>query len=77
MLSLFIVSVSVTHRDYILKENEMKFFKWFKRPEVKGTRFEVAKDYFSDDDEYINAKNGWEKLPDQFIELKEKENVKK
>ena len=55
----------------------MKFFKWFKRPEVKGTRVEVAKDYFSDDDEYINAKNGWEKLPDQFIELKEKENVKK
>ena len=55
----------------------MKFFKWFKRPEVKNTRVEVAKDYFSDDDEYINAKNGWEKLPDQFIELKEKENVKK
>jgi len=56
-----------------------RFYKWFKLPQSKETMLEVTKDYFSEDDEYINAKNGWQMLPKDFIELKieEKKNEKK
>ncbi len=51
------------------------FYKWFKKGRSpKSTMIETTKDYFSDGDEYINAKNGWEKLPDKYIELVVKEN---
>lgn len=45
-----------------------KYYKWFKQP-VVGTRVEVTKDYFSEDDEYINESNGWVKIYEHFIEL--------
>jgi len=47
-----------------------RFYKWLKLPQSKETMLEVTKDYFSEDDEYINAKNGWQMLPKDFIELK-------
>lgn len=47
-----------------------KFFKWYKLPQEKDTMIEVTKDYFSEDDEYINPENGWHMLPKEFIELK-------
>ena len=55
-----------------------KFYKWFKLPQEKETMLEVTKDYFAEDDEYINARNGWNMLPKEFIELKigEKEDAK-
>lgn len=45
-----------------------KYYKWFKQP-VVGTRVEVTKDYFSEDDEYINEANGWVKIDKHFIEV--------
>jgi len=51
-----------------------KYFKWFHKDTVEKTRVEVTKDYFSEDDEYYgDAKNGWEMLPKQFIEIKVEE----
>ncbi len=47
-----------------------KFYKWMKKDRVSNTMIEVTKDYFSDDDEFINEKNGWVKL-DQYVEIKE------
>ncbi len=48
----------------------VKFYKWFKKGRSpKSTMIEVTKDYFSDGDDYINAEQGWEKLPEQYIEL--------
>ena len=48
-----------------------KFFKWFNKATLEDTRVQVTKDYFSEDDAfYGDAKNGWEMLPDNFIELK-------
>ena len=41
-----------------------------KIPPTTDTMIEVTKDYFADGDEYINGKNGWQKLPEQFIEVK-------
>lgn len=52
-----------------------RFYKWIKLPPANDTMVEVTKDYFSEDDEYINAKSGWEMLPDQFIEIKIKEKT--
>lgn len=47
-----------------------KFYKWMKKDRISNTMIEVTKDYFSDDDEFINEKNGWVKL-DQYVEIKE------
>jgi hypothetical protein len=46
-----------------------RFYKWFRTPPVTETMLEVTKDYFSEDDEYINAKNGWQMLPEEYIEV--------
>lgn len=46
----------------------MKFYKWYKIP-IEGTRVEVTKDYFSDNDPYINPENGWVKLENLYIEV--------
>lgn len=47
-----------------------RFWKWFKLPVHESeTRVEVTKDYFSDNDEYINEQNGWCKLEANYIEV--------
>jgi len=46
-----------------------KFYKWFKVVEDNTTMVEVSKNYFSDDDEFINEENGWTKLENDFIEI--------
>jgi len=53
-----------------------RFYKWFKLPQAKETMLEVTKDYFSEEDEYINAKNGWEMLPKEYIEIMVEEKEK-
>lgn len=46
-----------------------RFYKWMKLHQEKKTMLEVTKDYFSEEDDYINAKNGWTMLPQQYIEI--------
>ena len=53
-----------------------RFWKWFKVP-VEGTRVEVTKDYFADGDEYVNEANGFVKLKENYIEIKEKNDKEK
>jgi len=53
----------------------MKYYKWAKVPPTTETLIEVTKDYFAEGDEYINEENGWIKLEDKFIEIKD-ENEK-
>ena len=55
-----------------------RFWKWIKKEPNNGV-IESTKDYIDDENEYINAQNGWEKLPDEFVEIrvKEKEDEKK
>ena len=55
-----------------------RFYKWMKVKQDKETMVEVTKDYFSEGDDYINAKNGWTMLPKQYIEIfiEEKKDVK-
>lgn len=48
-----------------------KFYEWFKMPVSGETRIEKTKDYFSDNDEYINEKNGWTKNESKFIEIED------
>ncbi len=47
----------------------MKYYKWMKTEVAKPTMLEVTKDYFADGDDFINEKNGWEKLDNQFIDI--------
>lgn len=48
----------------------MKYYKWYKIVPSMPNMIEVTKDYFNDESEYINAKNGWTKKEDDFIEVK-------
>jgi len=54
-----------------------KFYKWIKIPPTTETMVETTKDYFSEDDEYINAKNGWQMLPEEYIKIKIKDKDEK
>lgn len=46
-----------------------KFYKWCKLPPATCTMIEVTKDYFAEDDPYINPENGWVKIEDDYIEV--------
>lgn len=50
-----------------------RFYKWIKLPPTSDTMVEVTKDYFSEDDKYINAQNGWQMLPKEYIKVRIKE----
>lgn len=54
-----------------------KFYEWFKMPVSGETHIEKTKDYFSDNDEYINEKNGWTKNESKFIEIEDGVNNEK
>jgi len=47
---------------------KVRFYKWYRQP-VSGTMLEVTKDYFADDDNYINEENGWVRIDEEYVEL--------
>jgi len=51
----------------------MRYYKYYKQP-VEGTRVEVTRDYFTDNDEYINEENGWIKIHEHYIDIEGEEN---
>lgn len=54
-----------------------RLWKWVRKTDAEKLGIaECTKDFIGDDNEYINAENGWEKLPDEFIEVEVKENGK-
>jgi len=49
-----------------------RFYKWYKKNvNPKSTVVEVTNNYFAEGDEYINARNGYEMLPNDYIEIKD------
>lgn len=54
-----------------------RLWKWVRTSDAEKLGIaECTKDFIDDENEYINAKNGWEKLPREYIEvyIKEKED---
>lgn len=46
-----------------------RFFKWIKKSSADLGIIECTKDFVSEGNEYINEKNGWEKVPTEYIDI--------
>ena len=54
-----------------------KFFKWINKSSAKLGIVESTKDYVADGNEYINEKNGWVKVPKDYVEVEMEDNDEK
>lgn len=55
----------------------MRYYRWYKKVDSNPNMVEATKDYFNEQDEYINEANGWKKIEDNFIDIEEDEDEQK
>ena len=58
-----------------MKKKTVRYYRWWKF-DKDNDLVEVTKDYFHEDDGYINEMHGWEKFETDYVDIEIKEEKK-